>query len=272
MNKKWSIILLIVLIALEISGISFLAIWREWFWNAVEKKELYLFIKYLLEFAGVALALVFVSGYKSYLINIVSLLQRTELTDKALATVTKVEGFEQRIQEDCKSYPLLSLTLSSTLLSSFIQTLVFCAIIVHQSSLHNLIWAIVYTTIGTFIAGRIAKPLIQLNYDNQKTEAAFRQDLTPMSYAITYANNLALYVQLKWLQYYQAFFNQITVIIPLLILSPSYFGGMISFGVLMQLASCISEVINQGSFFVNNWQDINRWLSCKRRLQEINII
>jgi putative ATP-binding cassette transporter len=263
---------LVILIALEISGVSFLAIWREWFWNAVEKKELYLFIKYLLEFSAVALALVFVSGYKGFLINTTSLLIRTELTEKALDKIHKIEGYEQRIQEDCKTYPALSLTLLSTFGSNLVQTLVFCGIIIHQSNLHNLFWAVVYTIVGTFIASRIAKPLIQLNYDNQKTEAAFRQDLTLIRYAATYANNMALYVKLKYLQYFQAFFDQITVIIPLLILSPSYFGGMISFGVLMQLSSCISEVINQGSFFVNNFQDINRWIGCKRRLQESKII
>lgn len=271
LNKKY-IIGLILLISLEIAGVSFLAVWRAWFWDAVSNKDLHLFIKYLIEFTVCALGLVFVSGYKGYIINFSSLLIRTALTKKALSNINKVEGYQQRIQEDCNQYPLLSISLISSLGSSIVQTIIFSSIVIYQSSLHNLLYVVLYTIIGTYIASKIAKPLIDLNYSNQVAEAAFRQELTEESYAKVYKSNWSIFIRLKYLQYFQAFFNQITIIIPLLILSSSYFSGILTFGVLMQLVSCISSVIDQGSYFVNNFDGINRWLSCKKRLKESGII
>lgn len=260
------------MVILEIAGVSFLAVWRESFWNSVSSKNLEMFIYYLSQFIGVVIGLVVVTGYRSYLINYVSLLIRTKLTNKALTNIKMTEGYRQRIQEDCRDYPLLSLTLITGLGSSIIQIIIFATIIIYQSTLQNLGIVVLYTIIGTIIASYIARPLIKLNYNNQVTEAAFRQDLTQDSYGKVFDNNYLLFIKLKYLQYFQAFFNQITVIVPLVILAPGYFAGKMLFGTLMQLSSCIGSIIEQGSYFINSFEVINRWLACRKRLKEQEII
>lgn len=271
-NKKILFSFLILFILLEIVGISFIAVWREWFWSSVSNKNLGLFIEYLIEFSMVVLVLVFVSGYKNYLVNYISLLFRNELTLEALKDIKKIEGYRQRLQEDCRDYPLLSITLATGLFSSILQIVIFSSILVYYTHFYNLGIVLVYALIGTSIASIIAKPLISLNYNNQVVEAKFRQKLNVLNLLKVYLNNLALFKKIKYLQYFQAFFNQVMVIIPLLILSVSYFKGNMQFGQLMQLSAIIASIIDQGSYFINSFDSINKWLSCKKRLKEMGIL
>jgi ABC-type uncharacterized transport system fused permease/ATPase subunit len=87
-----------------------------------------------------------------------------------------------------------------------------------------------------------------------------------------HSNNYKLFVKTKYLQYFQSFYNQITVIIPHLILIGLYFTGRITFGIFMQVASSMAEIINNLSFILNSFSEINRFLSCRRRLKELQII
>lgn len=271
-NKKALFSFLVLLVLLEIAGISFIAIWREWFWSSVSNKNLHLFIKYLFEFSGTVLLLVFITGYKGYLINYISLLFRHDITSKSLENIVEVEGYRQRLQEDCRDYPLLSFNLGIGLLSSCIQVVIFSSILTYYTHFYNLGIVLGYALIGTALASIIAKPLISLNYNNQVVEANFRQVLHKNNFLKVYANNLALFKKLKHLQYFQSFFNQITVIIPLLILSISYFKGNMEFGQLMQLSAIIAAIIDQGSYFINSFDNINKWLSCKKRLKEMEVL
>lgn len=268
------IFLLCLLVLLECFGVGYLAFWREFFWTSVANKELYNFIKYMAEFSVVVLILTFISGYRGYIVNYFSLLLRTELTNKILYKddYHDTEGHRQRIQEDCRDYPQLSLTLITGLGMAFIQVLMYSCIIIYSSSWSIYLIALIYTAIGTYLAQRIARPLIDLNYHNQVTEAAFRQDLTQLSYGKVFNNNWMLFIKLKYLQYFQSFFGQISIIIPMLILAPSYFHGIITFGVLMQLNACIGEIINQGAYGINQFDVINKFLSCKKRLKQMRII
>lgn len=259
----------------EIGLVSYLAIWRESFWNAVSLKDSHSFVIQLTYFTIVVLLLVLITGLTSYLINYISLLSRYKLTRKALKikeNLGNIEGYRQRIQEDCRDYFQLSWTLGSQLFSNAVKFIIFSIIIIKQSSIFNLIFCLIYVIIGTYIANKVAKPLISLNYNNQLTEAVFRQDLRKTLLSKLYINNMSIFIRMKYLQYFQSFYNQITVIIPLLFLSYPYFTGKISFGVLMQLSACIGSVIDYSSYFINSFDIINRWLSCKKRLKEINLI
>jgi ABC-type uncharacterized transport system fused permease/ATPase subunit len=40
----------------------------------------------------------------------------------------------------------------------------------------------------------------------------------------------------------------------------------------MQVASSMAEIINNLSFILNSFSEINRFLSCRRRLKELQII
>ncbi len=156
----------------------------------------------------------------------------------------------------------------------------FSVIIALTLPTYYLIIPTLYTIIGTYIAAKIANPLINLNYINQVKEAAYRALLVYKTrfeqkkdlYEEVYSNNYNLFIKTKHLNYFQNFYNQITIIIPHLLLAKLYFGAIISFGVLMQMASGMVELINQGSYLINSFSDINKLLASRKRLKELEII
>jgi vitamin B12/bleomycin/antimicrobial peptide transport system ATP-binding/permease protein len=274
-NLKLLFSLLVVSCILELSGTAYIMSWRQWFWDSIQQYNVHSFMVLLLYFIIVAIALCICSGFRSYLVNIIALEKRRRLTRTAFPILHRLktsEGYQQRIQEDCRDYPLISLSLitqfSMALCSAFIAIYFICK----NTNAIYLMYPLLYVTIGTAIAAKIAKPLVKLNYINQCLEAAFRQTLTRIGYSKTHRNNSMLYRKLKHLSYFQTFFGQLSVIIPYLILAPDYFTHIITFGILMQCGSCISSLNESLSGGINYFDQINKWLSCKKRLKELFLI
>lgn len=281
-NKLYISCLIILLVADCIVG-AWIAEWRSAYWQSLIDKQFQLWMFYIGQFIIAALISCGISGWSQYLGNIIGLHYRTKLTRKALKlnNFNAIEGGAQRIQEDCLMYPQLFLRLATEGIKAFVMIFVFATIILIQLPFWYAIIGFVYAIIGTLLATKIAKPLINLNYLNQVFEARFRSLLQKLSdkiqkyktsYVDVHQNNIKMFRRLKVLQYFQSFYNQITIIIPHLLLLFVYFSGKITFGVFMQLASSFAELINNLSFFINSFDMINKWLSCKRRLKELNII
>lgn len=281
---KWyflSILLLVITECLLVGGIG---IWREYFWEAVQNKQLNNFLIYILEFSGMALAICLVSGYTAYLISYLALKIRTDLTKIALTKDHgSIEGGEQRVQEDCLTYPSLAVSLLVNILRNLLVLGIFVVIITVQVGPLYLIIPFIYTLLGTLCAAWIAKPLIKLNYLVQVVEAKLRRSVLHKSstcnstklwkdYNLTFNVNKDLFIATKKLNYFQSFYNQITVIVPYLILFPLYFSSKIVFGVFMQVASSMNHVIDSLSYLINAFNDINNWLSCRRRLKELGVL
>ncbi len=271
--NKYLVILGLLLI-LDCSLGGFIGVWRDWYWSSISNKDLNKWLLYLSEFAGVALLSCWVSGYSQYLGNIVSLSMRTNLTRRALRlnNHSEIEGGTQRVQEDCKNYPLLLIGLLTTFLRSIIMIVVFAVIILVHLPWYYLLIPLIYSAIGTLLAGKIAFPLVYLNYINQVVEAKFRQVISKLNYAKAHRQNFLLFKRTKYLAYFQSFYNQITVIIPHIILAVLYFTGRLTFGVFMQMASSMAEITNSLSIVIYSLNDINNLLSCRRRLKELTII
>ena len=268
------IIILSILIIIDCSIGGYINVWREWYWSALSNKEFTKWVWLIGQFSILALVSCAVSGYLQYIGNMLSLNIRDKLTEKSLSleTYKNIEGGSQRVQEDCRDYPTLVISLVVGLIRALIMSIVCVFIILSHLSGLYLLFPIVYTIIGTLIAGKIAFPLINLNYINQVFEAKFRQLLTDLNYKDVHNNNYQLFKYSKYLQYFQSFYNQITVIVPHLILSIVYFSGKITFGIFMQLASAMAEIINNLSFIINSFNEFNRLLSCRKRLKEIKVI
>lgn len=279
---KWHMALILFLVMVEVGLVGGIGTWREFFWDAVQKKDLNRFLVYIAEFAGMALGICLISGYTTYLISLVSLRMRTDLTERAVTLKhDEIEGGEQRVQEDCFFYPLNAITLLTGLLRNALVFIIFVVIITVQVGPLYLIVPLVYTLIGTFVAAKIANPLIKLNYMMQVVEAKFRRSIfkaprgskiTDMGYMEVWDTNKAFFAANKRLSYFQGFYNQVTVIVPYAILFPLYFSGIILFGVFMQVASSMNHVIDSLSYVINSFKEINNWLSCRKRLKEMGVI
>lgn len=271
LNKTKLGVLLLLLILIELGLTLYLAMWRETFWSAVENKDYNTFIWYLGYFAGVALTLCFVVSYQQYITTILGLYFRTKLTKIALKSTISHDTMRQIKQEDCLAYPQLLLNLSVGLFRNVCLVGIYGYIILKVGILY-IILPTGYAVLSTLICYKLAYPLINLNYLNQSTEAKFRELLSKISYAKAFRNNFELAKATKKLGYFQVGFGQTGVVLPYIFLSGLYFSTQITFGALMQCASAMNSLIDSMSFFTTSFNDINKLLSCKKRLKLIEVI
>lgn len=266
---------MILLALVEIGLALYLTEWRHTFWDYVQQKNYEGFKYELMVFVGVALVYCFVSAYATYLGTLGAIKWRETLTAKCFkhnSKCSEIENLNQRIQEDCKEYPALYVNLGFGTLKAFTYVLVFSVALVWQFSWWYLFLVLIYAIVSTIIIRRIARPLIALNYNSQRAEATFRNSIKAFNFSSCITIMLGLATKTKHLQYASTFYGQMGVIIALLIIAPAYFAGQFSFGALMQLNSTMLTLIDNCSYGINSFDLINKFLSCRKRLKEINII
>lgn len=302
--KKY-LTLLCLFAIVEISLALYLTMWREHFWNAVSLKQSNEFIQQLSIFTGVALVICFVSGVSGYLVSLTAIKWREKLNVQAvtISTVicdncsgsgqdverpdswrcypcnglgsvpnTQIENLNQRIQEDCLSYPDLVLNLLFGTTKAILYILVFSVSLLMTFSWMYLCILVAYALIGSALTNYIARPLIQLNYEQQRAEASYRNSLTITNFADCVVIMLGLAKKQKHLTYFQQFYGQLGVVIPLIIIAPVYFTTGMNLGHLMRFNSLGGTILDNMSYGITSFANINKLLSCKKRLREAQII
>ncbi len=270
--KKY-IFLLLLFAVLEISLALYLTFWREHFWNAIGNKEKLDFLTQLGIFTLVALGCCFVSGISGYLLNLATIKWR-EILDSRIRNkkIGDIENLAQRWQEDCTKYPELILGLSFGTCKALIYVLVFSTSLIMSFNWMFLLILIAYASIGSLLAKKVAYPLIKLNYSQQKAEATYRQDLSIYNFQECICLMLGIAKRTKKLTYFQQFYMQVGVIVPLVIIAPTYFSTTMTLGHLMRFNSLSSTILENMSYGINSWGSINMLISCRRRLKEIGVI
>jgi len=152
-----------------------------------------------------------------------------------------------------------------------------------------LVWtALLYAIVGTFFAHWIGKPLIGLNFMQQRYEADFRFALVrdrengeeiallrgePAErqqldgrFRNVVGNFFQLMLRTKWLNFFQSGYIQIAIIFPYIVVSPLYFSGTIELGGLMATASAFGTVRAAFSFFVTAYDTLANWKAVVDRL------
>ena len=265
---KRNLIIFGALSLLEIAVITYLSYWREGFWNAISNKQSDECLLLISIFLVVALILCFLNGYSGFIGNVSSQFLRVKLTKTILKhNGHGIEGHSQRVQEDCSEFPRLTIWLIQAFCVNVIKSIIYIVIIINQVPTNILGYMFGWVLLGTIVAFFIAKPLINLNFQNQAAEAQFRASLNVFDFTRAFRNNIALYQSTKKLQYFQAFFGQINVIIPYIIMIPYFMQGLITFGLLMQVAGLLISLTESVGFFISSFNDINRWLSSRKRLK-----
>jgi putative ATP-binding cassette transporter len=265
----------VVLSLIEIAFALYLTAWREHFWNAVSTRDGSSFIVDIGIFTAIAIMLCIISASSSYLITLSGVKWREFLTRKAntnALSLTSVENLNQRIQEDCREYPLLMLNIVFGLSKAFAYFVVFATALILKFSYLYLLIIIVYAIVATYIAKRIAKPLISLNYKSQQVEATYRNSLTPTNFESCIYTMLGVAKKTKHLNYFQTLYGQLGAIIPLIIIAPSYFASLITIGAMIQANSMMGTIVESLSYGINSFDSINRLLSSRQRLKEIKLI
>ena len=149
---------------------------------------------------------------------------------------------------------------------------VFSISLVYKFDYKYLLFIMAYAIISTFIARFIAKPLIGMNYKAQCAEASYRNDLSFSNFQDCIAIMVGIAKKTKHLTYFQSFYGQLAVILPIVIVSHDYFLGAMTMGGLMMATSTMGTITESMSYGINSFTYINRLLSCRTRLKEIGIL
>lgn len=269
--KKY-IALLLILSTVEIGLALYLTYFRETFWNAISNKEQLHFIQQLGVFTVVALGASFVSGVSGYFVALSTIEWRKVLNDRAHKVDVQAENLNQRIQEDCSSYPDLILNIGYGAVKALMYIIVFVTSLLMSFHWWYLLILVGYAVIGSIATNYIAKPLIKLNYEQQRAEATYRNNLTIDNFSDCIRIMFGLAKKQKHLTYFQQLYLQAGVVIPLIIIAPTYFYTAMTIGVLMRFNSLASTILDNMSYGISSFGIINKLLSCRKRLKEVGVL
>jgi putative ATP-binding cassette transporter len=152
-----------------------------------------------------------------------------------------------------------------------------------------MVWAaLVYAIVGSAITYYVGRPLIRLNFQQERVEADFRFSLVRMR---EYAEGVALYkgedaehrghldrlerIRQNWwaLMHYTKRlgaitigYNQVAIVFPYFVAGHRYFSGAITLGGLTQIANAFGQVQTSLSWFVDSYATLANWKASVDRL------
>jgi putative ATP-binding cassette transporter len=152
-----------------------------------------------------------------------------------------------------------------------------------------LVWvALVYAIAGTVLTHVIGRPLIGLDFNQQRFEADFRFSLIRLRensegvalyrgereeasslrqrFAAVIGNWWALMLRQKKLGWFTSFYAQLAVILPLVAIAPRFFAGQISLGVIFQTTSAFGQVHGSLAWFISAYTTFASWKATVNRL------
>jgi putative ATP-binding cassette transporter len=309
--------LLILVIGLNL-GIVYLNVlfnrWNNAFYNALQDKDYAVFWSQLFRFTWLAALFIVVAVYQLYLNQMLQIRWRRWLTERYLGawladgayyrmqlTTSDTDNPDQRIAEDLRLFVSATLTLGIGGLRAVVTLVAFIGILWGLSGSliiplgagwtipGYMVWAaLLYAIAGTWLTNLIGRPLVGLNFDQQRYEADFRFGLVRFRenaegvalyrgeadelrsfrerFAAVVNNWWGIMRRQKRLTWFTAGYGQAAVIFPFVVAGPRYFRGEIALGGLMQIASAFGQVQDSLSFIVSAYPDLAQWRSVVQRL------
>lgn len=324
-DEKWKARgLLAAIIALNLGAVYMLVLLNEWnrvFYDALQNKNAEVFWQQLGRFTGLAFGYILIAVYRFYLTQLLEIRWRAWMTTHVMARWLGNKAFyrlelmrftrenaslpdnpDQRIQEDLGMFTASAVSLSMGLLNAAVTLASFVGILWGLSGSFGfafngsdwnipgfMVWmALIYALVGSVLTHYIGRPLIKLNFEQQKREADFRHHLVRVReyseaialdrgepveqrqlgghFSAVLQNTLALIKAQKRLTWFTVGFGQAAVVFPFVVAAPRFFSGAIQLGELMQIASAFGRVQDALSWFVDNYDALARWRATTDRL------
>jgi len=310
--------LLAVIVGMNLGLVYLNVVFNQWnnlFYNALQNKDFDAFLHQLLRFCWLAAIFIAIAVYRTYLRQMLQIRWRRWLTDRFLKDWLANQAYyrlqlhgsgtdnpDQRIAEDLNSFVAQTLLISLDLLSNIVTLVSFLSILWalsgsvafalggHQIEIPGyMVWvALVYSAVGTWLVHKIGRPLVRINFNQQRLEADFRYSLVRLR---ENAEGVALYggeadeskgfaarfgaIIGNWreimrftkrLTWFTSGFGQIANVFPVVVAAPRYFAGTIQLGGLMQTASAFGQVQGAMSWFVDAYSTLADWKATVDRL------
>ncbi len=317
-EDRWAgrgLLLVVVVLNLFLVYINvLLSQWYNLFYNSLQDKDVAAFGRLLLRFSWLAALYIVAAVYQIYLNQMLQIRWRRWLTERYLGawladgayyrmqlTAGDTDNPDQRISEDLRLFVTGALTLGIGGMRAVVTLLSFLGILWGLSGSVTLpigggltvpgymVWAaLAYAVAGTWLTNVIGRPLVRLNFNQQRYEADFRFGLVRFR---ENTEGVALYggeadelrnfrerfgaVVRNWwdimrrqkrLTWFTAGYAQAAVIFPILVAAPRYFRGEMPLGGLMQTAQAFGQVQDSLSFIITSYTDIAEWRAVVLRL------
>ena len=321
-DEKWRARgLLVAIVLLNLAAVGMLVLINDWnrlFYDALQNKDAAVFWDQLGRFSYLAFGFIVIAVYKFYLTQLLELRWRAWMTRQLLGRWLSNQAFytleltrfssalpdnpDQRIQEDVAQFTNLTVSLSMGLLNSVVTLLSFVGILWSLSGGFAftlggqdfdipgfmVLMALLYCVAGSVITHLIGRPLIGLNFEQQRREADFRHHLIrvreyseaialdqgarteeqqlDLRFGSVLSNTLQLLKAQKSLTWFTSGFGQAAVVFPFIVAAPRFFSGAIQLGELMQIASAFGRVQDALSWFVESYDRLASWRATTERL------
>src|SRR5262245_16953903 len=280
-------------------------------YNTFESRDQLAFFHTIGTFTILATLWVLTGVYQLYFQQMLTIEWRTWLTDHLIGEWMKQQAHyrmqlldrgtdnpDQRIAEDLRMFVDLTLTLAIGFLSAVTSLIVFIGLlwtlsgpleIAGISIPGYLVWvALAYATAGTVITHLLGRPLIALEFNQQRFEADFRYSLVRLRensegvalyrgepeefaglrqrFAAVIGNWWALMRRQKKLGSFTFAYRQAAAIVPLAAIAPRFFAGQIQLGVIFQAVSAFGLVHTALSWFIGAYTTFATWKATVNRL------
>src|SRR5574340_667075 len=242
--------------------------WNNDFYNTLQNKDQEEFFRQLGMFGLLAATYIIAWVYRLYFLQMLLIEWRTWLTGRFLADWVKDQAHyrmqlldrgtdnpDQRIAEDLRLFVDLTLTLGLGLISSVVTLVSFVSILWLLSGNLQIgafcipgymVWvALIYAIVGTWLTHVIGRPLIGLDFNQQRFEADFRFSLVRLRensegvalyrgeaeelerfherFGAVIRNWWGLMLKQKQLTWFTSFYEQLALIFPYVVVAPRYF-------------------------------------------------
>jgi putative ATP-binding cassette transporter len=293
-EDKWpGRILLATVIGIELAIVAINVLLNQWyqrFYNALQERNWDTFVSELTYFVVIAAIFILLAVYQLYLNQWLQIRWRAWMTRRYLGEWLHeanhyrmqllgdaADNPDQRVTDDVKLFVERTLNIGIGLLSSIVTLGSFVVILWGLSAaapLHlfghaydvpgYLVWgALIYAVIGTVLTHLIGRPLIQLDFMQQRYEADFRFNLVRVrenaeQIALLHGeaaerhqlldrfkrvvdNWIAIMIRTKKVTALTASYSQASTVFPFILVAPAYFAGKMQLGGLMQTASAFGS-------------------------------
>jgi putative ATP-binding cassette transporter len=271
---------------------------------------------------GLAFVWMAMAVYRPYLSSMLQIRWRRWLTEHYLdawldrqtyyrmqLADTGTDNPDQRISDDLRLFCVQTLALGLGLLSATVTLFSFLFILWTVSGdipiplgtlgtfevPHFLVWvAVVYATLGTWLTVKVGRPLVRLNFFQQRYEADFRFSMVRLRenaesvafyggegrenqtfrerFSRVYDNFWLIMRRQKRLSWLTSTYGQAIVLLPYVATAPRYFAERMPFGELSQIAQAFDQVQSALSFIITSYTDpssytgIAEWQAVVQRL------
>ena len=308
------IIYFVIIVFFNLLSVRLDILFSEWYkamYNALQKMEESIFWIQMIVFCVLATVHMANVLLTYYLTQRFTIQWRTWLNEQMVEKWTNNQAYyktqyvynqldnpDQRIQQDVQSYVSSSINFATGVISAVVSIVAFTIIlwglagpmtIAGITISHAMVYFVfMYVLVTSVFAFKIGRPLINLNFANERLTANYRYSLIRIK---EYAESIAFFrgekmeksflfqqfdriIQNVWQMVFRTLklsgFNfvvsQVSVIFPFIIQASRYFSKQIELGDLIQTAQAFGKVQSALSFFRNSYDDFAGYRAVLDRL------